>query len=79
LFRNGERLAQAPAGDLRLTTAIGAEPAQDRLEAVATRPAELFDRSTHVTASWSFRAQAGDDIEMTRTEAPRPRWRAWNL
>jgi hypothetical protein len=64
LFRNGELLAQAPAGDLRLTTAIGAEPAQYRLEAVATRPAELFDRSTHVTASWSFRAQAGDDIEV---------------
>jgi hypothetical protein len=36
------------------------EPALYRLEADATRPADLFPLSTHVTAAWTFHSQHAD-------------------
>ncbi|MEZ4364011.1 MAG: S8 family peptidase [Kofleriaceae bacterium] len=62
LFRNDELLT---SGDgLQVFTAIPEERSQYRLEVTATRPAELFDRSTQVSASWTFHAQAAAGLEV---------------
>ena len=56
LLRNGEVIQDFFFGFFEATP----EPAEYRIEQNVTRPADLFDRSTEVSAAWTFRTQHTD-------------------
>ena len=61
LSRDGEVLGEVPDPDFGLFTQVEPGPAVYRLEAEATRPAELFELSRHVAATWTFSSQHVSD------------------
>ena len=62
LSRDGEVISSQDGNATMdfLIAGVPPEPAQYRLEDDATRPADQFALSTHVTAAWTFRSQHAD-------------------